>query len=362
VFRELATQGVDVFYKGTLAQQIVNKVRSHPTNPGLLSESDLANYQPKERSALCFVYRSSKICGFPPPTSGGIALAQIFGILENTKIESYRPTQIDGGHWNVPVEAVHLYSEAARLAFADRALYVADSDFVPVPIAGLVDPDYLKQRASLIGERSMGVARPGIPPGVAAQGEDKSPELPSTSHISVVDRFGNALSMTASVEDAYGSRQMVRGFMLNNHLTDFSFASVDKAGRPIANRVQPGKRPRSSMSPVLVFDRSGKELRMSVGSPGGPAIIHFVGKVLLGTLDWGLNVQEAIDLPNFGSLNGPTILELGRVSDELIEGLRKRGHEVQVMEVTSGLQAIERAPGGWFGGADPRREGIAEGE
>jgi len=231
-----------------------------------------------------------------------------------------------------------------------------------VPVAGLLDPAYLKGRSALIGEWSMERADPGVPPGIVAeQGRDSSPELPSTSHISIVDGYGNAVSMTASIEDAFGSRQMVRGFLLNNQLTDFSFSPKDGQGRPVANRVQPGKRPRSSMTPLLVFDQDGR-LLMSLGSPGGSAIINYVGKVVLGTLDWGLNVQEAIDLPNFGSRNGPTELEEGRVSDALVGGLEARGHRVSLRPQTSGIQAIQRVDAGWFGGADPRREGVASGE
>ncbi len=360
--KEVAMKGAEVFYTGSLAHEIALKVQGHPSNPGQLSEQDMSAYQAKVGPALCFNYRRYRLCGPPPPSSGPLTLGEILGVLESTAIASHRPQHNPDGSWSLPVEAVHLYSEAARLAYADRAYYAADGEQVPVPVSGLLDPGYLKGRSALIGEWSMGRADPGMPPGVVAEGgRDSSPELPSTSHISIVDGDGNAVSMTASIEDAFGSRQMVRGFLLNNQLTDFSFSPKDGSGRPVANRVQPGKRPRSSMTPLLVFDPDGR-LIMSLGSPGGSAIINYVGKVVLGTLDWGLNVQEAIDLPNFGSRNGPTELEAGRVSDALVGGLESRGHQISQRPQTSGIQAIQRVDGGWFGGADPRREGVARGE
>jgi gamma-glutamyltranspeptidase/glutathione hydrolase len=363
VLREIAADGADAFYKGAIAAAIVAKVREHSSNPGVLTAQDLGDYQVKERAPLCFDYRSWRLCGFPPPSSGGVAIGQILGVLEGTSIADDKPTRTAEGRWVLAPEAVHLYAEAARLAYADRGRYLADPGFVDVPVVGLLDRAYLGQRAALIGERSMGTAQPGTPPGaVVAAGPDRSPEFPSTSHISVVDAAGNAVSMTTTIEDVFGSRQMVRGFLLNNQLTDFSFASVDDQGRPVANRVQGGKRPRSSMSPLFVFDRADGRLRMTLGSPGGSAIINYVAKVVIATLDWGMDVQSAIALPNFGSRNGPTELELGRIDDALVEALRARGHEVKLIEQTSGLQAIERTPTGWFGGADPRREGVAMGE
>lgn len=363
VLRRIANEGVDVFYTGDVARAIAAKVRAHPTNPGLLTEADIAAYQPVERTPLCFDYRQARVCGFPPPSSGTVALAQIMGLLESRDLASLTPTRLDASHWTLAPEAVHLYAEAARLAFADRDAYVGDPAFVDVPVAGLLDRAYLAQRSALLGPRSMGRALPGVPPGrAAATPAAINLERPSTSHISIVDRFGNALAMTTTVEDAFGSRQMVHGFMLNNQLTDFSFAPLTAEGAAVANRVEPGKRPRSSMTPLLVFDRASGQLRMTLGSPGGSAIINYVGKVLLGMLDWKLNVQEAINLPNFGSRNGPTELEAGRVDAALGPALESRGHEVRYIDQTSGLQAIERTPTGWFGGADPRREGIARGD
>jgi gamma-glutamyltranspeptidase/glutathione hydrolase len=358
--REIAAQGPEVFYQGAIARDIVSAVRNHPTNPGRLSQQDLARYQAKERAPVCFDYRRYHLCGMPPPSTGAIALGQILGMLEHTDIAQHKPAPSAAG-WRLAPQAVHLYSEAARLAYADRARYVADPDFVDVP-ATLLDKHYLAQRARLIGETSMGKASAGNPPGVnLSLADDEVSELPSTSHISVVDAHGNALAMTTTIESVFGSRVMVRGFLLNNQLTDFPFVSKEN-GRSVANRLQPGKRPRSSMAPTLVFDRQRRQLLLTVGSPGGLSIINYVGKVLVGTLDWDLNVQDAISLPNFGSRNGPTDLEKGRVDEGLIEALKIRGHEVQVIDQTSGLQGIMRTPTGWFAGADPRREGTARGE
>ena len=360
VLRTLASDGPDAFYHGPLAEAMVAKVHAHPTNPGVLSAADLASYRAKLRDGLCFDYRQSEICGFPTPSSGTIALGQIFGMLESRDMAALKPVQGEQGQLAASSEAIHLYSEAARLAFADRNQYVAD--VVDVPVTGLLDKGYLAQRGHLIGNRSMGVAQPGNPPRALARGRDATPELPSTSHISIVDKSGMAVAMTSSIEDGFGSRLMVNGYLLNNQLTDFSFTSVDAAGLPVANRVEPGKRPRSSMSPLLVFDKASGELEMSLGSPGGSAIINYVGKALLGTQDWGLDLQQAINLPNFGSRNGPTELEQGRTPDTVVQGLKARGHEVLLNEQTSGLQGVQRHADGWLGAADPRREGVARGE
>jgi gamma-glutamyltranspeptidase/glutathione hydrolase len=361
---EIADGGADVFYKGHIAGDIAAKVHAHPTNPGLLTAQDIARYQPKVREPVCNDYRVWTVCGMPPPSSGGIAVAQMLGMFETKDMRALAPAN------GVPgTEAVHMFSEIGRLAYADRDRYAADSDFVPLPgrgIASLLDKSYLAQRASLVGEKSMGVAPAGHPPGIdVAWGMDNSIEAHSTSHISIVDQYGAGLAMTTTVEDAFGSRQMVDGFILNNQLTDFSFDSVD-AGGPIANRVEPGKRPRSAMSPTIVFDKKTGKLVLTVGSPGGPAIINYVAKVLVGTLDWGLNVQEAISLPNFGSRNGPTELEAGRFPASEIKALLAKGHKVRETEQNSGLHGIERISVHgvqlWYGGADPRREGIAKGD
>jgi gamma-glutamyltranspeptidase/glutathione hydrolase len=262
-----------------------------------------------------------------------------------------------------PVRAAHLIAEAERLAFADRERYLADADFVPVPVAGLLAPAYLAARAALIRpDRSLGRALPGSPPGAthAEFGDGAAPELPCTSQLSIVDAAGNAVAMTSSIEFAFGSQQMVRGFLLNNQLTDFSFVA-QQDGKPVANRIEPGKRPRSAMAPTMVFDRDGK-LVLILGSAGGSAIINHVVKTLVAALDWDLGIQQAIAFPNFGNRNGPTELERGTAAAGWAQPLRALGHEVRIIDMTSGVQAIERAPDGWIGGADPRREGMAKGD
>ncbi|MGK5044683.1 gamma-glutamyltransferase [Janthinobacterium sp. GB4P2] len=362
--REIARGGADSFYQGRIARDIATKVASHPTNPGKLTAVDIAGYRAKVREPVCSDYKAWTVCGMPPPSAGGIAIAQMLGMLEVKDIRPYAP--VDGV---LDAQAIHLFSEAGRLAYADRNRYVADTDFVPLPgngIASMLDKTYLAQRASLIGDKSMGRALPGTPPGMqVAWGMDNALQRPSTSHLVAVDAFGGGLSMTTSVEDAFGSRQMVDGFLLNNQLTDFSFDSRDADG-PIANRVEAGKRPRSAMSPTLVFEKGTHKLVLATGSPGGSSIINYVAKVLVGTMDWGLNVQQAISLPNFGSRNGPTELEKGRAPAAQVEALQAMGHEVRVIEQNSGLQGIMRlnAHGKdfWFGGADPRREGMVRGD
>jgi gamma-glutamyltranspeptidase/glutathione hydrolase len=362
--RQIAGGGADVFYNGRIARDIAAKVAAHPTNPGKLSAADIGAYRPKLRPPVCSDYRSWTVCGMPPPSSGGIAVAQMLGMLETRDMRALAPLN------GVPgANAVHLFSEAGRLAYADRNRYAADTDFVPLPgrgVAGLIDKDYLVKRAALIADKSMGVAPAGKPPGMdVAWGTDNAIDNPATSHLVVVDGRGAGLSMTTTVEDAFGSRQMVDGFILNNQLTDFSFDSVDQDG-PVANRVQPGKRPRSAMSPTIVFDKASGKLVLAIGSPGGPAIINYVAKVLVGTLDWGLNVQQAIALPNFGSRNGPTELEERRFPPALVDALKARGHTVRLSEQNSGLHGIQRlsihGQDYWFGGADPRREGVAKGD
>ena len=356
------------FYTGDIAADIVTAVRTHP-NAGRLAVTDFTAYQVKQREPICTDYKQWRVCGFPPPSSGGIAVAQMLGIFAARNIAAVPPMGVMGpeGKLELQPDAVHLFSEAGRLAFADRGLYVADSDFVKVNVAGLLDPAYLKQRAALIADRSLGVAKAGIPPGTQmGAAEDVSPHKAATSHVSVVDGYGNALSMTTTIEDVFGARMMVRGFLLNNQLSDFSFAPMTD-GLPVANRVQPGKRPRSSMAPSLVFDRASGHLVGTVGSPGGSQIIGYVAKTLVGVLDWHLDVQQAISLPNFGSLNGPTELERGKFSVTTVEALKSRGHDVREIDMGSGLQGIVRArlpngANGWAGGADPRREGVALGD
>jgi gamma-glutamyltranspeptidase/glutathione hydrolase len=367
LLRNIADQGSDAFYHGANAQALVRQVNEHH-NPGTITLSDLAVYKPRQRDPLCNLWQQHyQVCGFPPPSSGHITQMQILGILEQL---SPLPA-LDQG---VPsVEFLHRYTEASRLAYADRAKYLADPDFVPVPGRtwnSMLAPSYLKQRAELIGPRSMGTAEPGEPGEmpVAFASQPSQPEY-GTSHISIVDEHGNAVAMTTTIEQAFGARLLndggtglPGGYLLNNELTDFAFEPRDAQGRPVANRVEPNKRPRSSMSPTLVFNAAGDQLLASVGSPGGAAIIHFTAKTLLGMYGWGLDAQRAIDLPNFGSFNGPTVLEAGRFPASTAESLKARDHQVTETEMTSGLQAIQRTGSGWFGGADPRREGVVMGD
>lgn len=374
VFRRIAKEGPDALYHGAIADEIARKVQGN-RNAGTLSQADLKGYAAKERAPLCTDYKRWKICGMPPPSSGGIAVAQILGTLQALEARDPRlaiapmtpvKTASPAGLEPAP-EAVHLIAEAGRLAFADRALYVADADFTPVPVAGLVAPDYLARRATLIGKRSMGIAKPGQPAGIqVAYAPDRSPLRISTSQVVAVDDQGGAVSMTTTVEAAFGSHVMVQGFLLNNQMTDFSFIPEEN-GQPVANRVQPGKRPRSAMAPTLVFDRQSGELLATVGSPGGSQIIEYVSKSLVAMLDWHLDPQTAINLPNFGSRNGPTELEAGLFSPGLKQALKEKGHALSDIEMTSGIQAIVRtrdAQGkvSLSGGADPRREGEAVGD
>jgi gamma-glutamyltranspeptidase/glutathione hydrolase len=374
VFKRIAHEGPDALYKGPVAEEIAAKVQGHD-NPGSLSLTDLANYQAKERAPLCTDYKRWQVCGMPPPSSGGIAVAQILGTLQALETRDKRlalaplqpvKTTAPAGIEPDP-QAVHLISEAERLAYADRAQYLADTDFVPVPVKGLVDPAYLASRAALIGERSMGTAKHGTPPGIrVAYAPDRSPLRISTSQVVAVDDAGGAVSMTTTIESAFGSHIMVQGFMLNNEMTDFSFIPEEN-GQKVANRVEPGKRPRSSMAPTLIFDRQSGEFLATVGSPGGSQIIEYVAKSTIGLLDWNLDAQAAINLPNFGSRNGPTELEQGQFSPTLIQALKDKGHSVSEIDMTSGTQAIVRVKdaqgkASLTGGADPRREGQALGD
>ncbi|TNC65359.1 gamma-glutamyltransferase [Rubellimicrobium roseum] len=351
--RRIADEGAGAFYSGAIAEDIVGTVGGHAANPGDMTISDLAAYRVVERPPVCGEYRVYKICGMGPPSSGAVAIQQVLAIIEPVDMAALGPGP----------EAVHWFSEAGRLAFADRAQYVADPDFVGVPLRGLLDESYLRDRGALVDpDRTMGAAEAGDPP--FQQGMPLAPSdgiENGTSHISVVDRDGNAVSMTTTIESAFGARIMTQsGFLLNNELTDFAFAPDDD-GRPVANRVEPGKRPRSSMAPTIVFDAFDR-VYVVTGSPGGSQIINFVAKTLVGILDWSLDPQEAVDLPNFGSRNGPTELEAGTEAERWAAALEAMGHEVSISDMTSGIQAIVVSPAGLIGGADSRREGVAIGD
>jgi len=389
--RAIARGGADAFYQGELAQAVVDKigvrqsaVDGAPITPGKTTLQDLADYRAVQREALCTSYRARYlVCGMPPPSSGGIAVAQALGILEHFDLAQYPPTQVDEHGGKPAVQGVHLISEALRLAYADRDRYVADTDFVPLPggsAARMLDKDYLRQRAALISPtRSMGTARPGDF-GTPALASVATPEA-GTTHLSIVDAQGNALSMTTTVEASMGSWHVTRGFVLNNQLTDFSAVPATEAG-PVANRVQPRKRPRSSMAPTLVFDLGADgspgvyRLKMVTGSPGGSTIIQYVTKTLVGVLDWELDAQQATSLVNFGAANSATTSIGGEhphinadndgANDPLVSGLRALGHTVSVRAQASGLGTIVHLPrdgqAQWQGGADPRREGLVLGD
>ncbi len=354
--RKVAAFGADAFYRGDIARDIVDTANSYEANPGDLSLADLAGYRIRVREPVCAKYRAYRVCGMPLPSSGGPTVLQMLGILEPFDLKAMGPLSL----WSV-----HFISEAGRLAYADRDAYMADPDFYAPP-AGLLDRAYLEQRSQSIRTTgSLGVARPGSPPEPAATkkavyGEHAALEFPATSHVSIVDRYGNAVAMTTTIEHAFGSHLMTAGgFLLNNELTDFSFAPADN-GKPVANRIEPGKRPRSAMAPTIVYDRSGR-VYMVAGSPGGPAIINYVVKTLVGVLDWNLDPQAAAALPNFGSRNGATELEQDTAAAALAPRLQALGHETRVMEQTSGIHVIVRTRTGWAGGADPRREGTVKG-
>jgi gamma-glutamyltranspeptidase/glutathione hydrolase len=352
LLRRVALEGPEAFYRGEVARDIVAAVAADAL-PGDLSEADLAGYQALEREPVCGSYRAHRICGMPPPSSGGIGVLALLGALERFPLARMRAGS---------AQTIHLFAEAGRLAYADRDHYVGDPAFVPVPTAGLVNRAYLRQRAALVRpQRSMGRAAHGTPPGAPhALGADTTLEATGTSHLSVIDAQGNAVALTSSIESAFGSRIMVRGFLLNNQLTDFAF-SPEHDGRALANRVEPGKRPRSSMAPTLVFAPGGR-LYAALGSAGGSQIINYVAKALVVMLDWNYGIQDAIAAPNMGSRNGPTELERTSSAEAFADALRALGHPVFVHEMTSGTQGVARRPQGLAGGADPRREGLALGE
>ncbi|MEL7175998.1 MAG: gamma-glutamyltransferase [Pseudomonadota bacterium] len=352
--RMIASDGAAAFYDGPIADGIVQTVQNAEGNPGVLAQQDLSIYAIKERAPVCVTYRAHDVCGMGPPSSGALTVGQILGMLESYDLAAL-------GAENP--ESWRLIGDASRLAFADRGRYMADSDFVPMPTQGLVDPDYLSNRAALLGGDD---ALPEVSAGSPAFdhallfADDISLELPSTSHISIVDAQGNALSMTTTIENGFGSRLMAPGgFLLNNELTDFSFRTHTD-GVPIANRVEPGKRPRSSMSPTIVM-QDGAPV-MVVGSPGGSRIIGYVAKTIIAHLDWGMDVQAAVAMPHLVNRFGTYDVEEGTSAEALAEPLTALGYEVNARALTSGLHAIAIGADGLEGGADPRREGIAIGE
>lgn len=367
------------FYSGDIASDIVAAAAdtSGGRTPSLMTREDLSGYTVTKREPLCIPYRGREICGMPPPSSGGIAVAATLGVLEHFPMSDYKPTDLDRNGGHPSVMGVHLISEAERLAYADRDKYVADTDFIALPGGSpdaLINSAYLTGRAGLISDqRSMGTAKPG------EFGPPTAPAPPTvehgTSQISIVDAQDNAASMTTTVESAFGSFHMVDGFILDNQLTDFAADPLGPDGVPVPNRVQPGKRPRSTMAPTLIFDQaaSGRgRLYAVTGSPGGSTIIQFVVKTVVGMLDWGLDPQQAVSMADFGAANSPKTNVGGEHPnidtadngdrDPLVAGLRRLGHQVDLADQSSGLSAIVRDDAGWIGGADPRREGLVMGD
>ena len=351
LMRRMAKDGAEVIYFGDIARAIINTVRGAEKNPGVLSLTDLQIYKVKERPAVCAPFRGHQVCGMGPPSSGALTVGQILGLLN----------QFPPGSSNDP-QTLRLIGDASRLAFADRGRYMADSDFVPMPTKGLLAQDYLSERAKLLnGPDALTEAVPGNPEYSHASlwADDVSLELPSTSHISIVDRFGNALSMTTTIENSFGSRLMAHGFLLNNELTDFSFSS-HRNGVPIANRVEPGKRPRSSMSPTIIL-KDGRPT-LVIGSPGGSRIIGYVAEAIVAHIDWGMNIQAAVSIPHAINRFGTYDLEKGTSLEAMVAPLEELGYKVNLRSLNSGLHAISIGENGLFGGADPRREGIAIGQ
>ncbi|MBA4501663.1 gamma-glutamyltransferase [Marinobacterium sp. 3-1745] len=349
--RLIAQQGADALYTGPLADQIIAAVQTADTNPGRLQHGDLAGYQARERTPLCRPYRTYHVCGFPPPSSGGVTLLQILGLMNTQAIT------LD----QVPDAAFsHLLTQASRLAYADRNRYVADSDFVDVPVKPLLAPSYLHQRALHINpERDMGQAKAGRPVPLI-RSDDQAPERPSTSHFVIRDAQGNMVSMTSSIEMAFGSTLMVGGFLLNNQLTDFSFVP-EQNGRPVANRIAPGKRPRSSMAPLIILDQDHTPVA-ALGSPGGSRIINYVAQSLLLMLHTELSLQEILQQGHVSNRNGITELEAGTTAEQLAPTLQALGHKIDIRELNSGIHALRlRQDGRWEAGVDPRREGEAQG-
>ncbi|MEN8891311.1 gamma-glutamyltransferase [Planktotalea arctica] len=350
--RDLAENRTVNFYGGQIARDIVHAVQTASGNPGVLAMRDMASYQVKERAPVCAGYREHEVCGMGPPSSGALTVGQILGMLDKYDLDALGPDN---------VQSWRLIADASRLAFADRGRYMADSDFVPVPVKGLIDPEYLALRAeALDGGLALESVMAGMPAFDHAMiwADDESLELPSTSHISIVDSYGNALSMTTTIENAFGSRLMVNGFLLNNELTDFSFRT-HKDGVPIANAIAPGKRPRSSMAPTIVL-KDGKPV-LVVGSPGGSRIIGYVAKTIIAHLDWGMDAQQAVSLAHGVNRFGTFDLEAGSAMEALAPDLEALGYKVNMRDLNSGLHVIAIGDN-LQGGADPRREGVALGE
>lgn len=351
--KKIAKHGASAFYEGDIAKHIVETVNKAPSNPGILSVKDLSDYQIKQRDPVCAPYESYQVCGMGPPSSGALTVGQILSISEQFDLKSWGPNNVKS--WQV-------IADASRLAFADRAMYMADQDFVPMPTHGLLNQQYLKDRAKLINlSHALKTVSAGSPPWNYAhkQSADESIELPSTSHFNIVDKQGNVVSMTTTIENAFGSRLMVDGFLLNNELTDFSFRT-HQGDRPIANRIEPGKRPRSSMAPTIIL-KDG-EPYLAIGSPGGSRIIGYVAQAIIAHIQWGMDIQQAIDLPHILSRFNDVEIEQSTFLENMEAPLEKLGYKTKVADLNSGLHAIRILPDHLEGAADPRREGVAIGQ
>ena len=350
-FMHIAQNGADGFYQGELAVNMAKAVQFTTINPGLLAADDFAEYRAVKRSPVCGSYREHQVCGMAPPSSGGVTVLQILRMLEPFQLASYSPNSL---------EAMHLFTQASKLAYADRDMYIADPDFSQLPFSALISQSYLGDRARKIKiDKDMGRAIAGQPYAMLNVAQDNAYELPNTSHFSIVDSQGNALSMTTSIEFAFGSGVFVEGFLLNNQMTDFSLNPY-RYNRPVLNRIEPHKRPRSAMSPTMVFDKEGK-LVLLLGSPGGSRIINYVAQTLIGVLDWDLDIQQAINLPHVTDRNDYTALEKDTAAEGLAKGLEAKGHKVKIIDLNSGLHGIQITDNKLIGGADPRREGVAVG-
>ena len=351
--RQIAQKGIRPFYQGPIALRLLRALENTSALPALMTTEDLAQYRTILRPPVCAPYRSYSVCGMGPPSSGALTIGQILGLVERFDLPRLGPS----------LQSIHLILEASRLAFADRARYMADIDFVPVPVVGLLDSNYLSERSRMIhADSSIGKASAGVPPGVLiANATAYQSEPAGTSHLSIIDTLGNIVSMTTTIESGFGSRLMTDGFLLNNELTDFSFVK-EREGLPVANRVEGGKRPRSSMAPTIVFDSHGEPVLVT-GSPGGSRIICYVAQSLVGVLDWGMSPQQAVSMPHFCNRNGKTDLEPAETTTPLDLALQAIGHQTRVRDLNSGLHLIQVLPGGQLlSGVDPRREGLAAGD
>jgi len=351
LLKKISKQGSQAFYQGDNAKALVEAVQQATVNAGNITLADVTAYQPKQREPLCIPYREFKICSMAPPSSGGLAVLQMMGMLSHYPLAKLKPNS---------VEAIHLISQAGKLAFADRERFAADPDFVKVPVQGLLAADYLKQRAGLLTAPEGAAAVAGQPQGAEPLASGNAIEFANTSHLSVVDSKGNAVSMTTSIENAFGSGLFVNGYLLNNQLTDFSLqAKVD--GYWVANRVEAKKRPRSSMAPMMVFDKDGSLVYIT-GSPGGSRIINYVAQNLVAVLDWDMDAQQAANLPRFTHRNDGLVLEQNTNLSQLVPALLELGYKPKLADLNSGIHAVEIKKDRLEGAADPRREGIAAGQ